>query len=72
MQKCLGKIGDEGNFSTTALDVSADGKYLATGSKLGTVNIFRINDGSALTSKPEKTIMNLTTSITDLKFGPTS
>lgn len=72
MQKCLGKIGDEGNFSTTALDVSADGKYLATGSKLGTVNIFQIKDGSALSSKPEKTIMNLTTSITDLKFGPTS
>jgi len=45
MRKCLGKIEDEGSFSTTAIDVSADGKYLATGGKLGTVNIFSIRDG---------------------------
>lgn len=72
MQKCLAKINDEGNFSTTAIDVSADGNYLATGSKLGTVNIFSIKDGTTSSQKPEKSIMNLTTSITDLKFGPTS
>lgn len=38
---------------------------MATGSKMGTVNIFGLESGS-LSEKPEKTIMNLTTSITDL------
>lgn len=78
MQRCLGKIGDEGNFSTTAIDVSPDGKWLATGSKLGTVNVFSLHDvfsgssGSSVQPKPHKTIMNLTTSVTEVKFGPTS
>ena len=35
---------------------------------MGTVNIFSMDDFS----KPVKTVMNLTTSITDLKFSPTS
>lgn len=76
MQKCLSKVNDEGSFSTTCVDVSPDGRYLATGSKMGTVNIFSLRDGSESAllregQKPDKTVMNLTTSITDLKFGPT-
>ena len=39
-RKCVTKIQDEGGFSTTCVDVSPNGKYLVTGSKMGTVNIF--------------------------------
>jgi U3 small nucleolar RNA-associated protein 18 len=68
MRKCVAKVADEGAFHTTAIDV-VDG-HLATGSKMGSVNIFSIEDGE-IQKKPAKTVMNLTTSITDLKFGPT-
>ena len=91
MRRCLHKLADEGSFSTTCIDVSPNGRFLATGSKMGTVNVYSINenfeeqfgvpagDDSKLKStlfskgqKPEKTVMNLTTAVTDLKFGPTS
>ena len=42
MRRCLAKLDDDGAFSTTAIDVSADGNYLATGSKMGTVNIYSL------------------------------
>ena len=43
-RRCLGKMADEGAFSTTKVDVSPDGKWLATGSKMGTVSIFSLSD----------------------------
>mmetsp|Transcript_4977 Transcript_4977/g.7454 ORF Transcript_4977/g.7454 Transcript_4977/m.7454 type:complete len:272 (-) Transcript_4977:153-968(-) len=70
-RRCIAKVADEGGFQTTALDISADGKHLSSGSKMGGVNIFNLEDGFSEESKPEKTIMNLTTSITSLKFNPT-
>ena len=70
MRKCVNKFSDEGSFHTTCLSASKDGKYIASGNKMGTVNIFSTQDLSA--GKPLKTIMNLTTSITDLQFNPTS
>ena len=69
MRRCVAKISDEGNFHTTCISASPDGKYVSTGSKMGTVNIFSTSDFG---SGPLKTVMNLTTSITDLKFNPTS
>jgi U3 small nucleolar RNA-associated protein 18 len=45
MRKCLSKVADEGAFHTTAIDITKDGTHLATGSKMGTVNIFSIEDG---------------------------
>jgi len=72
-RKCIGKVSDDGNFSTTTLEISNDGKYLATGSKMGTVNIFDLETVAPLEYlKPVKTVQNLTTSITDMKFNPTS
>ena len=52
--------------------MSNDGKSLATGSKMGTINIFSIEGGCQVNAKPLKQIMNLTTTITDLKFHPSS
>jgi len=70
--QCVSKTNDVGNFHTTALEVSPDGKYLASGSKMGTVNIFELGDSYNLNPTPVKSILNLTTSITDLKFHPSS
>ena len=74
MRKCVQKISDEGSFHTTCLSASRDGKFLASGNKMGTVNIFSTSDLSRGQDNvtPLKTIMNLTTSITDLQFNPTS
>ena len=73
MNKCVSKIQDEGNFNTTCVAISKDSKTFATASKMGTVNLFSINPLSqTLDPTPTKQIMNLTTSITDLKFHPSS
>eukprot|EP00352_Strombidinopsis_acuminata_P000355 CAMPEP_0176340116 /NCGR_PEP_ID=MMETSP0126-20121128/1315_1 /TAXON_ID=141414 ORGANISM="Strombidinopsis acuminatum, Strain SPMC142" /NCGR_SAMPLE_ID=MMETSP0126 /ASSEMBLY_ACC=CAM_ASM_000229 /LENGTH=179 /DNA_ID=CAMNT_0017684129 /DNA_START=727 /DNA_END=1263 /DNA_ORIENTATION=+ len=74
MRKCIGRTGDEGNYSTTSVTVSPDGKLIATGSKMGTVNVFKIDEDSHTIEEggPIKTLMNLTTSVTDLKFNKTS
>jgi len=40
MRKCIGKILDAGAFSTTSVSLSPSGNLLATGSKMGSVNIF--------------------------------
>ena len=70
---CLAKLSDEGNFHTTVIDMSKDGSHIATGSKMGTVNIYAFNQSTQILSgKPQKSILNLTTSITDLKFHPSS
>jgi U3 small nucleolar RNA-associated protein 18 len=39
---------------------------------MGTVNIFSLDSPLNEKTVPEKTMMNLTTAITDLKFSPTS
>ena len=51
--------------------ISPDGKQVATGSYAGVVNIFKFEQ-SKLEDAPLKSIMNLTTAITDLKFNSTS
>lgn len=71
-RRCIAKIADEGAFQTTVVAVSKDGQHLATGSKMGTVNVYSLESNSITDQKPAKTIMNLTTSITDLKFSPSS
>ena len=41
-RKVMGRVADEGGFSTTKVAVSPNGQLLATGSKMGTVNLFHI------------------------------
>jgi hypothetical protein len=74
MKKCIAKTADVGNFNTTHIAINGDGTLLATGSKMGVVNFFSIDESSkTLTSnqEPSSTVMNLTTAITDLKFNST-
>lgn len=69
-RKCLAKVADEGSFNTTHLTVSADGSQLATGSHSGVVNIYKTEQGESPLSLV-KSVLNLTTAITDLRFDPT-
>ena len=65
-KRCLNKVSDEGSFNTTHVTASPDGGMIATGSKSGVVNIWKIEDGHNLTLI--KSVLNLTTAVTDLKF----
>lgn len=69
----MGRIADTGGFSTTKLAVSPNGQLLATGSKMGSVNLFHISqETEMLEATPFKSLMNLTTSVTDLAFNHSS
>lgn len=70
---CVHRFVDEGCFDGTAIDVSRNGQYLATGSYSGVVNVY---ERSALLSgrqpKPLKAVMNMTSPCTHLKFNSSS
>ncbi|CAI2168790.1 11953_t:CDS:10 [Funneliformis geosporum] len=60
---------DEGGYNLKKIAISSNNNYFAIGSHSGIVNVY---DGSCLSStnpKPKKSIMNLTTSIHDMKFN---
>lgn len=66
-QRCLAQQRDEGAIDITALALSPDGSYLASGGGMGVVNLYRREaDGHAVLLK---SLMNLTTSIDSLSFS---
>ncbi|KAI8092998.1 WD40-repeat-containing domain protein [Halteromyces radiatus] len=70
-RECVHKWVDDGSLGTTTLAVSPNEKYYAAGSTSGIVNIY---DESALSREitrptPYKSIGNLTTRITNMKFN---
>lgn len=71
MRKCIGKVQDTGAYSTTALALSPTGDMLATGSKMGSVNLFHIDQSMTVGEAPFKSLLNLTTAITNLDFNHT-
>lgn len=71
MRKCIGRVQDTGAYNTTELALSPNGSLLATGSKMGSVNLYNIDSGATISESPFKTILNLTTAITDLEFNHT-
>ncbi|OAJ45037.1 hypothetical protein BDV3_002900 [Batrachochytrium dendrobatidis] len=80
-RECLNRFTDQGCLRPTAIAVSNDGKYIATGSSSGVVNVYLMEsirsasvDDGATTYEPQpvKVFMNLTTSITTLIFHPDS
>lgn len=61
---------DEGSFKTTCINSSADGNYIATGSAMGVVSVYRVDKGTNKINKdPIKEIQNLTTSISSVEFN---
>lgn len=72
-QRIEHRFVDEGCVNGTAMATSWNGKLVATGSRQGFVNIYNYDDVLASKfPKPEKTVSNLTTEITDLKFNSTT
>lgn len=70
---CIHRAVDDGCLSCSVTAISPNGQFLATGSREGVVNLYDIN--TVLKEKvpvPLKVILNLVTSITGLKFNPTS
>ena len=43
MRRGVTKTNDEGNFSALRIVMSPDGQYLASGSKMGSVNLYRVD-----------------------------
>lgn len=76
MRRCVSRWRDHGATHTTALSASA--QWLATGSDVGVVNLYRTplsgsesarNRALTATPTPHKTLLNLTTEITALAFN---
>ena len=71
--KCLHRAIDDGCLTAASIAISASGQYLATGSKQGVVNVYDTNSVLQKDNPtPLKILLNLVTSITSLKFNPTS
>ena len=72
-QECIHRFVDDGCIKGTAIAVSKSGRYLASGSDSGVVNIYdRTKIMHQSIPKPEKVVLNLATPITGLRFNPTS
>ncbi|TPX41215.1 hypothetical protein SeLEV6574_g06206 [Synchytrium endobioticum] len=81
-RQCLYKVKDISAYKTTSIALSPDNHYIATGLKSGIVNIYDRNvvfgestsncSGPAASITPLKSLSNLTTSIRNMAFHPTS
>ncbi|XP_036330417.1 U3 small nucleolar RNA-associated protein 18 homolog [Rhagoletis pomonella] len=70
-QRLVHSFSDDGCLNGSAMDLSLDQRLLATGSMEGVVNVYDFQKIQlSLTPQPEKTFMNLRTSISDVKFNP--
>ena len=81
-RRCLGQMVDCGNRDSAALALSSDGRYLATGSASGVVNVYgqdqcwargggeRAGLQRPANPTPLKEVMNLTTTVDKLTFSP--
>lgn len=67
---CIKKFMDDGCLKGTSLAISYDDKYLAAGSSSGVVNLYKLP--CDVNPKPEKTILNLVTSVSKLCFNKSS
>ena len=70
---CRHLFKDEGCIKGSAITISPDFEHVAVGSSTGVVNLYKFD--AAMQSKspiPEKSILNLQTKISTLKFHPSS
>ncbi|KAF8046684.1 hypothetical protein N665_3518s0001, partial [Sinapis alba] len=67
--KCLYKGVDEGSTCGTSLCSSLNGKFFASGTERGIVNIYKTSEFVGGKRKPIKTVDNLTSQIDFMKFN---
>ncbi|XP_014477115.1 PREDICTED: U3 small nucleolar RNA-associated protein 18 homolog [Dinoponera quadriceps] len=71
-RRCIHRAIDDGCLSGTALAISSNGQYLAAGSAQGVVNLYETKTVlHKQNPTPVKSMMNLVTCITSLRFNPT-
>jgi U3 small nucleolar RNA-associated protein 18 len=69
-RKCVFVQQDEGSLGNYSIAASGNGKYYATGSSSGVVNVYDNMGGlSSSSTKPRKSLMQLTTQIDHLAFN---
>ncbi|KAL3679025.1 hypothetical protein R1sor_021981 [Riccia sorocarpa] len=68
-RRCYHRGTDEGCIKSTSLAVSSDSKLLAAGSGSGVVNLYNREAFIGGATRPEKSFMNLVTTIDSLKFN---
>ncbi|KZT09564.1 WD40 repeat-like protein [Laetiporus sulphureus 93-53] len=71
-RRCVRRWKDDGGFGSRLVESDSSGRYLAIGSRTGLVNVYGSEGPTSLgSSKPKllKTLGNLTTSITALRFN---
>eukprot|EP01104_Vermistella_antarctica_P020710 TRINITY_DN8977_c0_g1_i1.p1 TRINITY_DN8977_c0_g1~~TRINITY_DN8977_c0_g1_i1.p1 ORF type:complete len:573 (-),score=148.32 TRINITY_DN8977_c0_g1_i1:100-1818(-) len=70
-RRCMYSFVDEGSIRTTAMAISPKGDVLAAGSESGVVNLYDINKfrSNIQTPAPTKALLNLTTSVSSLRFN---
>ncbi|XP_049849259.1 uncharacterized protein LOC126318307 [Schistocerca gregaria] len=69
---CTRRFKDDGLSPVTAMEISPNGKYLATGQESGVVNLYNIDDEEFVrhfTPQPSKSFFNLTTPVQALHFN---
>lgn len=72
-QRLVHRFTDDGCINGTSVTISVDGKLVAAASKQGVVNVYNYSDViSKKLPKPAKTILNLTTAISSIKFNHSS
>ncbi|XP_029176307.1 U3 small nucleolar RNA-associated protein 18 homolog [Nylanderia fulva] len=70
---CVNRATDDGCICCMSLAISPNGQFIATGSAQGVVNLYDTQTVLQHQSpKPLKIVMNLVTSVTNLKFNSTS
>ncbi|KAK7879282.1 hypothetical protein WMY93_033937 [Mugilogobius chulae] len=71
--RCLSRFTDDGCVKSTSMAASPNGRLLACGSQSGVVNIYSQDSCfSSSRPKPLKSVMNLVTPVTSLKFNSSS
>ncbi|KAI0651380.1 WD40 repeat-like protein [Trametes meyenii] len=70
-RRCVRRWKDDGGYGSQLLMGDRSGKYLATGSRMGIVNVYESDaaSGSSDRPKPLKALENLTTAVTSLRFN---
>lgn len=72
-QRLMHRFTDDGCINGTSITISSDGKLVAAASKQGVVNVYNYNEViSKKLPTPAKTILNLTTAISNIKFNHSS
>eukprot|EP01101_Sappina_pedata_P010241 TRINITY_DN6408_c0_g1_i1.p1 TRINITY_DN6408_c0_g1~~TRINITY_DN6408_c0_g1_i1.p1 ORF type:complete len:533 (+),score=263.72 TRINITY_DN6408_c0_g1_i1:30-1628(+) len=71
-RRCVQRYADDGAIRNSAIAMSPDGLYQATGTDCGVVNVYGMDQSGNVNTKPLKSLYNLRTSANNLTFNSSS